>query len=965
MDVPDPADLRVVEIDRFGILDTPPEPVFDGYIRIAARTFAAPIVGIGFVDRSRLWFKASLGLGLTEYPLDGVVLGAQTIASLASRVIPDTMAEPAFRDHPLVTGPPRIRFYASVPLVASGGFSIGLLFIADTVPRPGATMAALKGLEDIAMVIMAGLEARAPHVIAKADLEESRLINQVLDAAVAAPGIDAALSLSMSVINSHFGGCTCLVWHYPPGAGALRQVTAIANPDLTARGFLAATRALSLLGTQAAPGAAVRTLEQVITRDIAAIPRPTFPVVELSQDFGIVSQITTPIRVESEIYTITLGFDRRNVDLDRAAAVLRKLVQALSPLLRHALTSDRAELFRRIVEASSDSVLVTEAGPLDEPGPRIVYANPAFRLMSGRSVADVIGHSPRLLQGRGTDAAARARIRAALAAGRPVAERLVNYLPDGTPYTVELQIAPVADARGWITHFVAIERDVTERLRMEEERRQEIALLSEAMRLARFGLWRINLRRQTLEWSDELYTMFGMDRADSPVTRAISAASVHPDDRERVTRWLDDLQYTSGRHRIEYRRVRPDGRVVYCWVEGKAAVDIATGDPVVEGFCQDITERRETEIALQHLEKLRTIGQMTGGVAHDFNNLLTVITVSLDLAATRAAGDAEMLALIHAAQDAAEKGAHLTAQLLAYSRRQRLTPRQIRPGSFAAGLAETIPRTLGPKYTVRTEVDAAAELFMADPNQLEAAVINLFFNARDAQPEGGELRLLIAPATSDAMPDSPDLRPGRYTAISVTDHGVGIDPATQAKVFEPFFTTKPIGKGTGLGLSMVLGFARQSGGHAAIKSAPGHGTTVTLFLPVATEPAETIDPATAPVPGRLPPIEVLLVEDKDDVREATMRLCADCGMVPTPTSNVEEALAYLRAGIRFGLLLTGINPGGDLTGAGFAAAAWALQPDLPVLFTSGSGHDPSAGVRILEKPYTRAELVAAVLQATA
>jgi hypothetical protein len=236
-----------------------------------------------------------------------------------------------------------------------------------------------------------------------------------------------------------------------------------------------------------------------------------------------------------------------------------------------------------------------------------------------------------------------------------------------------------------------------------------------------------------------------------------------------------------------------------------------------------------------------------------------------------------------------------------------------------------------------TELDIGSAPFVADPAQLEAAILNICINARDAQPRGGELRLRIAPVTIIEGADETWPPPGRYTTITVTDHGTGMDPATRAHAFEPFFTTKPVGKGTGLGLSMVKGFARQSGGHVAIDTAPGRGTSVTLYMPVAAGAIASTAPQPSPTPAILPPIEVLLVEDQDDVQ----------------------------GGVKFGLMFASVERGCGMNGADLAAAAQKLQPDLPVLLTSGSGDHAPTGLHLLEKPYARDALIAAVQRAIA
>jgi PAS domain S-box-containing protein len=953
MDEYDPAGRRAAAVARYRILDKPREPIYDGFARIAARSLDTPIVGIAIADGNRLWFKGSLGLDVAEIPLDSS-LCAPVVVNCTPHVSPDTRLDPVGRAHPLIAGPPYIRFHASVPLVNPEGIGVGVLFVADTVPRPGVTTADLRSLEDIAIVVMAALEARVLRFATEDALAQVALTNRLLSAASSAPSVPEALRDTMTVMNESVGGCACLVWYLPKTIDLFRQVAAIATGRVADSDFLAQTSVGSFTSEGTIAGRALRSGQQIITPALSEMDPNRMALRELSLRYGIVSQITTPMRIAGEAYVLVVCFDRTDIDLNLAAARINHAVAAFLPAVSHALAAERSNLFRRCVEASSASVVVTEANALDEPGPRMIYVNPAFETVTGYRVAEMLGRSPRMLQGAHTEPAARATIRAALTAGQPVRERLTNYRADGTPYTIELNIAPLHDAAGHITHFFAIERDITEQLRADEMRRYEAGVLSDAMRLARLGTWRVNLANDTVDWSDDLYAIFGLIRADGQLTRAEIGARIHPDDFARTREWLGALTETTDLQRMEHRLIRPDGRIVHCWLEGRRRTDPVTGDAVLEGICQDVTERREAEQALLHAEKLRTIGQMTGGIAHDFNNLLTVIAVSLDLAATKAAGDAEMLALVRAALDATEKGARLTAQLLAYSRRQRLSPRRVLPGVFAADIAAVATRTLGARYAVDTAMDAHAEPFLADPVHLESAVVNLLVNARDAQPDGGALHLRIAPMriAAPAAPDDNAPAPGRYTALTVIDHGCGMDEATASRAFEPFFTTKPVGKGTGLGLSMVMGFIRQSGGHVSIDTAPGRGTAVTIALPVATEPAEAGQPGAGP--AALVDVEVLLVETDDALRAATGQLCAGYGMVITAVASAQEALDYLRAGITFGLLITGTEPGDGMTGSSLGIVAQAVQPGLRVLLVSPTGADTGSGVFATANPDSEA-----------
>ena len=262
----------------------------------------------------------------------------------------------------------------------------------------------------------------------------------------------------------------------------------------------------------------------------------------------------------------------------------------------------------------------------------------------------------------------------------------------------------------------------------------------------------------------------------------------------------------------------------------------------------EVAERRATEAALHQAQKLEVVGQLTGGIAHDFNNLLTVVIGNLVLASDRTGESSAITPLLRNALQAAERGVALIQRLLAFARKQRLDPRSVDLGSLVAGIEELLHQTVG--SAVRVEIAAAPGLAPAfvDANQVELAILNLAINARDAMPAGGTLRIGLHNRRADGTSPS-ELSPGDYVLVSIGDTGTGMDEATLAQAFDPFFTTKEIGSGSGLGLPMVLGFAVQSGGAVQIRSSPGEGTTVELWLPKAAEPLPQVVGPPQVVPG--------------------------------------------------------------------------------------------------------------------
>ncbi|MBV8604118.1 MAG: PAS domain S-box protein [Pelomonas sp.] len=384
-------------------------------------------------------------------------------------------------------------------------------------------------------------------------------------------------------------------------------------------------------------------------------------------------------------------------------------------------------------------------------------------------------------------------------------------------------------------------------------------------------------------------------------------------------------------------------------------------------------QRARTEEALNHAQRLESVGQLTGGIAHDFNNLLTVIQGNLQVLEELpgVAGDAQVL--VQAAARAARRGAELTGKLLAFSRRQMLQPSRVDLSALLDSLTDMLRRTLDQRIAIELEVAPGCPALRADPGQLEAALLNIAINARDAMPDGGTLR--FAAAALDAPP--PGLAPeldarGRYVAIRVSDSGCGMPEAVRERAFEPFFTTKQSGRGTGLGLSTVYGFVKQSSGAVTLDSAPGRGTTLCLVLPA--EAGGAVPGATgAEGPDALPPgLAVLLVEDDTEVRAVARHFLAGMGCELSICASAEAALALLTPDARFDLLVTDIALGAGMRGTELARVAQERLPGLGVLLVSGysdellrADREAPAAWELLPKPYSRGELAQAIARVIA
>ena len=374
-----------------------------------------------------------------------------------------------------------------------------------------------------------------------------------------------------------------------------------------------------------------------------------------------------------------------------------------------------------------------------------------------------------------------------------------------------------------------------------------------------------------------------------------------------------------------------------------------------------VEQQEETLARIHEMQKLETIGQLTGGVAHDFNNLLTPIVGALEMVARLQGNDARISKLTTAGLQAAERARTLIQRLLAFARRQHLQTRPTDVGNLVYGLEDLLERTLGPQVLLKISCSPGLPFAMIDPNQFELVLLNLSVNARDAMPSGGTLEIAV---TDEWVSEQTNLADGQYLCIAVSDTGLGMDAQTLRQAIEPFFTTKIKGQGTGLGLSMVHGFAVQSGGDFSLISKPGHGTTATLRLPASAGQPE-VEPQRLRAPTqlrRVSGIPVLLVDDEELVRSGTAEMLSDAGYTVLQASSGYEAIAILSKHRDIKALITDYAMPG-MTGAELARQAAKLNDALPVLMITGfASTDGKFSIDIprLSKPFGQTELVEAV-----
>jgi PAS domain S-box-containing protein len=511
--------------------------------------------------------------------------------------------------------------------------------------------------------------------------------------------------------------------------------------------------------------------------------------------------------------------------------------------------------------------------------------------------------------------------------------------------------------RDRVVGVVASYHDISHAVRTEQSLEQHRALLERAQQVAHIGSWVAELDGSDgLHWSAETHRILGVAPDASSTRSRAMVEFVHRDDREALRRASAEAIRSRSSYDIEHRIVRADGTVR--WVHTRADVVLDDeGRPIrMVGTLQDITERRELEERLRQSQKLEAIGRLAGGVAHDLNNALTAIAGYTELALEALVADHPARPDVLEIRRATERAESVTRQLLAFSRKQMLEPREFQFADSVANLSRMLERLLGDNIELKTSIAPDVSTIYGDPGQLEQAIINLALNARDAMPDGGRLTLALTMTDIDpafARAHKP-MTPGRYVELSVADTGIGMDAETQTHVFEPFFTTKEVGKGTGLGLPMVYGTVKQSGGFIFLESEVGKGTTFRLYFPPSARQRQRLsDHSPVASPSQR---TILVAEDEDSVRNLIVAaLRAEPYRILQAASAAEAARVAAEAG-QVDLLVSDANLSGQ-DGVALAETLVASHPGLRVIVIADRVlTQPSMAVALLPKPFTPSDV---------
>ncbi len=544
---------------------------------------------------------------------------------------------------------------------------------------------------------------------------------------------------------------------------------------------------------------------------------------------------------------------------------------------------------------------------------------------------------------------------------------------DGTRFWAHVVVDPIRDQNGNLLGFAKITRDLTEHLRTQralKESEERFRLLVQGV--TDYAIYMLDPDGYVTNWNAGAERIKGYAQ-DEIVGKHFSTFYTDEDRESGLPQRAVTTAKREGKFEGEGWRRRKDGTRFWASVVIDPIYD-HRGDLI--GFAKitrDITERRNAQEALEQAraalfqsQKMEAVGQLTGGIAHDFNNLLTIIVNNLDLL-TRNARDSRDVRLIESAQRAAERGAKLTQQLLAFARRQSLQPETLNPNTLIREFEAVLRRACSEAIKLNLSLSPRTKSAYIDGQQFEAALLNLVVNARDAMPDGGTMTIstgIITIGPNDRNPSG--IPPGEYVTVTVQDTGQGMTPEVVARAFEPFFTTKEVGKGTGLGLSQVYGFVTQSGGHIGIDSTPGQGTKITLMLPAQEGGAE--DGATGPDeddvlrPAKSSVGTVLIVEDEPAVMEIASEIFESLGYDVLTATQASAALDVLASDTRVDVLFSDVVMPQGMNGVELSRKARELRPGLKILLASG--YPMSAlpaggleeGISFISKPYRWTEL---------
>ncbi len=929
---------RLAALARYGVLDTPREEGFDDIAELASEICGTPVAVVSLVGEGRQWFKAELGLGVREMPLEASFCG-HAVLEQDFLLVPDATEDARFSRNALVTGPAGLRFYAGVPLRTAEGLPIGALCVLDRKPR-SLTDRQVSALKRLGRQVVAQLEQRR---IEAALRESEARFRHMADSAPALIWMTDAEG-QVTFANMHYDH----LFGRPAAAmlgGGWRDIVLPEDVDAFQAAFLAAFEAR----------------------------RPFRAEVRVRGKDGEVRWLRCEGVPRLDDAQRFLGYTGCNLDITDAKAA-------------DAALREGEERFRNMADHAPVMMWVTD------PDGSCTYLNRRWYEFTGQTEARAVGFGW-LDATHPDDKAGAAEVFLKANAGRePFRFEYRLRRADGVYRWALDAAAPRFGPDGGFLGYVGSVIDIDERREIEERLRESEARFRALADAVPAFVWFASPDGDVRYLNDRWYEYTGQTPWEA--VSAGWAAVLHPEDAERTTAAWADACATGATYEVEVRYRRRDG--AYRWYVARAEPLRGAGGAVAAWFgtstdihdrklaeaelqrlnetleqrvAEEVGERAKAEAALRQAQKMEAIGQLTGGVAHDFNNLLTIIRSSTDLLRRPGLPEERRRRYVDAISDTVDRAAKLTGQLLAFARRQALKPEVFDAAGRVRAIADMLRTVVGGRIRIVARLADEPCLVEADASQFETALVNMAVNARDAMDGEGTLTVRVA-----AIAGMPAIRghaggPGAFVAVSLADTGSGIPADKVPLVFEPFFTTKDVGKGTGLGLSQVYGFAKQSGGDVAVESEVGRGTTFTLYLPRAERGAADEDGgdgggACVEADGSGPAEggsgrRVLVVEDNVEVGRSSTQVLQDLGYETTWATNAEEALARLGEGLPVDAVFTDVVMPG-MSGVDLGREIRRRHPGLPVVLTSGYSHvlaeEGIHGFELLHKPYAAEEL---------
>jgi two-component system, cell cycle sensor histidine kinase and response regulator CckA len=671
-----------------------------------------------------------------------------------------------------------------------------------------------------------------------------------------------------------------------------------------------------------------------------------------------------PLVIPAVVFPLALQISREQfkwaivlVTLSFAAAGVRLLVVQNQLLASNHELKKNHSLLHSITESTSDAVFVKD---LDG---RYLMINPAGARFLGLDMDDVVGKTDEEVFVPEVGRAIMKRDRKVIAE-----DAIQTYEEFGTAAgQTRLYLStkgPLRDPDGQVIGLLGVSRDITSQKRTEEEIRQSQQKLRIHIEHTPLAVVEWDLDFRVSAWNPSAERIFGYSPEEAIGQHA--GFIIVPKFRELISQVWRDLLAQTGGTRSTNDNLTKSGRIISCEWYNTALIDDSGRVLGVASLVQEVTEQVALEGQLRQSQKMEAIGRLAGGVAHDFNNLLTVILGYAQTLADRLPAGSKLADSTVQIKSAAERAAGITRQLLAFSRKQVLSPQIIDLNDILLNIDSLLRRLIGEDVEVLTVPAANLGSVKADPGQIEQVIMNLALNARDAMPHGGKLTLETANVELDGTysKEHVPIEPGSYVMFVVSDNGVGMPPEVQARIFEPFFTTKEVGKGTGLGLSTVYGIIKQSGGFIWVYSEPGQGTSFKIYFPRVEEPAQALT-ANKPADGIQRGTEtILLVEDDNQLRQLSASVLELYGYKVLIANGPAEGLAICRANHReIRLLITDVVMPG-MNGRQLAEQIQKISPETRVLYISGYTNNAivhygvlDEGLSFLQKPFTLTALV--------